>query len=81
MSDTVHQQQVNNALAKYWTEKIQYWLLCEEFRLKGSCLDQIAIECAFDAMNFMPPYLGKLRQRLLDLGVNENDILHPPFLI
>jgi hypothetical protein len=79
MSDASQQHSKNKALAAYWNEKIQYWLICEEFRLKQPFLSNMETECAFDAMNSMPDYLSRLMKRLQDLGVEEDEIENPPF--
>jgi hypothetical protein len=71
---------INKKLVIYWREKMVYWLLCQEFYLKQGTLDEMATNCALDAMNSMPDYLARLHQELLDLGAREEEIANPGFL-
>lgn len=71
----------NKALVHYWREKMNFWLIHQEFELGKDYLDQIALDCALDAMNTLPHELGRLRQRLFDLGATEEEIANPPFFV
>lgn len=71
---------INKKLVVYWREKMLFWLLRQEFYLKQDTLDEMATNCAFDAMNSMPEYLAKLHRELLDLGATEEEIANPGFL-
>lgn len=79
MSDANHKHKINKLLAQYGKAWIEYWLLHQEYELKHKTLEPIAIQCAIDAMHSMMYHLMKLRQQLLDLGVEEDDIRRPPF--
>jgi hypothetical protein len=79
MGDANREHKINKALGRYWKALIDYWLLRKEYELHHKTLEPIAIQCAIDAMHYMQDYLNKLRRQLVDLGVNEEDIRHPPF--
>lgn len=80
MSDANRRRhEINKLLAQLWRAEIEYWLLHEEYELKSETLEPIAIQCAIDAMHSTMYHIMKLRQRLRDLDVDDDDMRRPPF--
>lgn len=79
MDDLKQQLKRNSALANYWKERIEEWILREQLNLTQNSLDEIGRSCAYDAIYSLEDHLRTQRKRLEDMGVREEDILRPPF--